>query len=158
MIKMMENYEIKVTAYQKKEENMIRMTKDSKDKIQEAYLERYLESAKKRTNKNLKNYTLYFSLRDRALMKEAQLEKQLEHQVEKGKEDVQNLKDQYEKILENIRTKNKNLVDANLDEIKNLNEQLLQTQLNSEKIQKENQGLKLENSRLQQFLKDDLSG
>jgi hypothetical protein len=40
MIRMMENYENKVQVFQKREENMLKIAKEQREKVQEAFLEK----------------------------------------------------------------------------------------------------------------------
>ncbi len=40
MIKMMENYENKISSFQKKEENLYKILKENKEKLEEALLDR----------------------------------------------------------------------------------------------------------------------
>ena len=76
MIKMMENFEQKVEHYQKKEEYLTKLSQANKQKIEDAFLER-----------------------DRARLREDQKEKTLRNYQQRYREEKENTRMQYDKML-----------------------------------------------------------
>lgn len=135
MIKMLENYENKNQLFVKKEESMMKLAKEQKEKVQEAIIDR-----------------------DKAALKEQQLQKQLDLIQLKNKEEINQLKDQYQKIIENIKSKDQTLMGQKDMKIAELSEQMTQFSVDNEKMGKDLQSLKSENQRLEGILKDNISG
>ena len=131
MLKMMENFEAKVQHYQKKEEQMNRVSKESKEKVEEALLQR-----------------------DRVLLKEEHYQKTIDNMAETHRQEVQTLKEQYDRMLENLRNRSKSTMDSRESELKGLTDEV--TRLNSqlEKASKQMKELKSENTRLHSALKE----
>ncbi|KRX02996.1 hypothetical protein PPERSA_03087 [Pseudocohnilembus persalinus] len=135
MIRMMENYESKIQLFQKKEDQLSKLAREQKEQVQQAFLEK-----------------------DKSLLKQEQLEKSLENLTQKNREEFEAQKEQYEKIMNNIRQKNKQQIEERDEELKELQEQYVQLQLKMDKQNKDYLSLQQENQKLNQFLKEDISG
>ena len=82
IMKMMENYEAKVQFLQKKEENMQILAKQNKEKIEDALIQR-----------------------ERALLKEENYQKTIDHLTETNRQEISSLREQQEKSIENLKLK-----------------------------------------------------
>lgn len=131
MLKMMENFEAKVQHYQKKEEQMNRLSKESKEKVEEALLQR-----------------------DRVLLKEEHYQKTIDNMTETHRQEVQALKDQYDRMLENMKSRNKMTIDSRESEAKGLGEEVMRLNSQLDKTQKQLKELRSENTRLNTALKE----
>ena len=131
IMKMMENYESKVQFLQKKEENMQILAKQNKEKIEDALIQR-----------------------DRALLKEENYQKTIDHLTETNRQEISSLREQQEKSIENLKLKHKNAVESRNNEIKTMTDDQLKQAVQIDRLQKDNKNLKNELNKLNSILKE----
>lgn len=119
MVKMVENLESRVLSMQKKEEYLVKTSKDSKEKVEEAFLQR-----------------------DRAVQREEQLQKSLDILSSKHREEISTFKAQYDRMLEVTKNKNKIGIEQRDQEISRLQEDLTTAHAHGEKLKAENRSLR----------------
>lgn len=131
MLKMMENYDAKVQYFKQKEEEIARISKESKEKVEEALIQR-----------------------DRIRMKEEHYQKTIDQMNATHRQEIQSLKDQYDRLLENTRNKSKATLDSREQEIKQLSDEISRLTIMNERLQKELKSVKGEYTKLSNSLKD----
>lgn len=131
MLKMMENLEAKVVHFQRKEDTVNRLQKESKERVEEALLQR-----------------------DRALLKEEQYQRTIDTMNETHRQEIQTLKDQYDRMMENLRTKHRITLEQRDTEIRALSEDHSKLQVQHDKAQKELKTLRNDFNRLNNVVKE----
>jgi chromosome segregation ATPase len=131
MLKMIEALQSKISNYEKREDTMNRISRDSKEKLEEALI-----------------------LRDRAMLKEEQYQKALENINEEHRREVQLIKEQYDRLLDGVRTKNKNALESRENEMKNIIDENAKLVHHNERLSKEAKALKNEVQKLSQIIKE----
>lgn len=119
MMKMLENFETKVNLHKVNEEKASKALKEAKEKMDEAILQK-----------------------DKALIKEEQYNMSLENLKARHREEVANMKEQYEKVIEGIKTKSKIQQDKYDEEISHANRDLVEAQSKIDNLIRENHSLK----------------
>ena len=118
MLKIMEDYEQKIANYQQKEESVQNIVRDSKQKVEEALLER-----------------------DRVNLKEQHYVKTIERLQEIVKTELYEQKNKYEGLIESLKNKNRSMVSGRDEDISNLQEKIHTLQIGYERAQRENNTL-----------------
>ncbi|CAD8071397.1 unnamed protein product [Paramecium sonneborni] len=132
-IKMMDNYENKISILMKKEENYKILTKQLKEERENAVMEK-----------------------DRYQLKEQQFDQTLQNQMAKHREEIMNLKENQDKQSESIKNRYKIIIEQKEDEIHRLNEETNQISTLNDRLTKEIKSLKIEITRMENGLKQDI--
>ena len=120
-MKMMESLEAKVQFLQKKEENMQTLTKQNKEKVENALMQR-----------------------DRALLKEENYQKSIDNLNEAHRQEITNFREQQDKLIENFKVKHRNAIESKDNELKTSTEEQSKQVMQLERLQKDNKNLKNE--------------
>ncbi|CAD8055748.1 unnamed protein product [Paramecium primaurelia] len=132
-IKMMDNYENKIQILLKKEENYKILTKQLKEERENAVMEK-----------------------DRYQLKEQQFDQTLQNQMAKHREDIMNLKENFDKQSDSLKNRYKIIIEQREDEIHRLNEEANQIITLNDRLTKEIKSLKIEITRMENGLKQDI--
>ena len=132
MLKIMEDYEQKIANYQQKEESVHNLVRESKQRVEEALLER-----------------------DRTVLKEQNYIKNIERLQESLKSELNEQKNKYETLIDSLKNKNRSSI-ANRDEdISALQEKNHSIQLSYERAQREISSLQKDLSKAEEMLEDE---
>jgi chromosome segregation ATPase len=132
ILKVMEDYEQKIVNYQQKEESVNALIRESKQKVEEAYLER-----------------------DRVLLKEQQYQKNIEKLQEALKHEMKDQRDKYEGLLEGLRSKNRAMIQKRDEEIQELQGKVILANSESDRAIRDVALLKSENNKLENLLEEE---
>ena len=133
MLKMIESLQQKLANYDRREDQINRMIRENKEKLEEALI-----------------------VRDRAVLKEEQYLKALESASERHKNELQNVRDQYERMLESSKNKFKSSLEAKDLECKTLTDENVRLTVSHSKLNKENKTLKNESAKLNAIIKENI--
>lgn len=132
ILKVMEDYEQKIVNFQQKEESVNNLVRDSKQRVEEAILER-----------------------DRVVIKEQHYIKTIERLQESLRTEQSEQRNKYESLLESLRNKNQAMIKKRDEEVSEVYQKLLTFQTSSERNQREVSSLKSELSKLEDMLQDE---
>ena len=132
ILKVMEDYEQKIVNYQQKEESSSAIVRESKQKVEEAFLER-----------------------DRVSIKEQQYLKTIERLQESLKSELKDQRDKYEGLLDSLRNKNKSMLIKRDEEIQDLHQKLILALTESDRASREVSILRSEVFKLEELLEED---
>ncbi|CAD8045506.1 unnamed protein product [Paramecium primaurelia] len=132
-IKMMDNYENKISILLKKEENYKILTKQLKEERENAVMEK-----------------------DRYQLKEQQFDQTLQNQMSKHREEIMNIKENFDKQSDSLKNRYKIIIEQREDEIHRLNEEANQITTLNDRLTKEIKSLKIEITRMENGLKSDI--
>jgi chromosome segregation ATPase len=132
MLKIMEDYEQKIANYQQKEESVNNLVRDTKQKIEEAFLER-----------------------DRIVLKEQQYLKNIEKLQDTIKSQLSDQKSKYEGLLDSLKNKNKSILLSRDEEISRLQEKLNNIQISYERAQRDINTMHKDLSKAEEMLEDE---
>lgn len=132
MLKIMEDYEQKIANFQQKEENVHGLVRESKQKVEEAMLEK-----------------------DRAVLKEQQYIKNIERLQESLKSELADQKHKYEGLIDSLRNKNKAIVAGRDEEITNVQEKVHSLQIGYERSQREISTLQRDLNKAEEMLEEE---
>ena len=132
ILKVMEDYEQKIVNYQQKEESISAIVRESKQKVEEAFLER-----------------------DRVSIKEQQYLKTIERLQESLKSELKDQRDNYEGLLDSLRNKNKSMLIKRDEEIQDLHQKLILALTESDRASREVSILRSEVFKLEELLEED---
>ncbi|CAD8157669.1 unnamed protein product [Paramecium pentaurelia] len=132
-IKMMDNYENKIQILLKKEDNYKILTKQLKEERENAVMEK-----------------------DRYQLKEQQFDQTLQNQMTKHREDIMQLKENFDKQSDSLKNRYKIIIEQREDEIHRLNEEANQITTLNDRLTKEIKSLKIEITRMENGLKQDI--
>ncbi|CAD8156562.1 unnamed protein product [Paramecium pentaurelia] len=132
-IKMMDNYENKISILLKKEENYKILTKQLKEERENAVMEK-----------------------DRYQLKEQQFDQTLQNQMSKHREEIINIKENFDKQSDSLKNRYKIIIEQREDEIHRLNEEANQITTLNDRLTKEIKSLKIEITRMENGLKSDI--
>ncbi|EAS05948.2 hypothetical protein TTHERM_00790950 (macronuclear) [Tetrahymena thermophila SB210] len=135
MMRMMDNYQSKIQTYEKKEENNGKLQKEQREKLQEALLEK-----------------------DKAVLREQQIEKTLRTLNENHRQELNEIKEQYERLVDTLKQNHKQILEEREDEIHQINEQLNSANFIKDKLQKENNTLQQEYKKITHSLGNEYGG
>ena len=132
MLKIMEDYEQKIANYQQKEESVHGFVRDSKQKVEEALLER-----------------------DRVVLKEQNYVKTIEKLQESLKSQLSDQKTKYDSLLDSLKNKNKSLLSGRDHEISELQEKLSFVTANYERSSRELSTIRKDLQKTEEILEED---
>lgn len=132
ILKVMEDYEQKIVNFQQKEESVNSLVRESKQKVEEALLER-----------------------DRVVIKEQQYVKTIERLQESLRTEQADQRNKYESLLENLRNKNQSMVRKRDEEVSEVYQKLITSQTLTERSQREVASLKSEVGKLEDILEEE---
>ena len=108
--------------------------KDSKDRLEEAVVDR-----------------------DKVLIRQEQHEKEIDSITNAFREEINQQKEQNERIVEVLKQKHAAIIDKKEEEIRNLHEEMVSLNFQAEKYSKDNKSLKMEIQKLNNNLMEDLN-
>lgn len=132
MLKIMEDYEQKIANYQQKEESVSNLVRESKQKVEEAMLER-----------------------DRISLKEQQYLKTIEKLQESIKTELYDQKNKYEGLLDSIKNKHKGILARRDEEITEIQGKLQTAQIGYERAAREVSTLTKDLNKSEEILEDE---
>ena len=132
MLKIMEDYEQKIANFQQKEESVQNLVRDSKQRVEEALLER-----------------------DRVNLKEQHYVKTIERLQETLKTELNEQKNRYEGLIESLKNKNRSVVSGRDEDISNLQEKINTLQIGYERVQRESNTLQKDLIKSEEILETD---